>query len=162
MPPFDTPDVPARSERLARHVLDVIQRHPGAALPADRLHELVGLEGPETPSGPEELLRSLSDRESLLHLLVPRRRRWSSLSPRPWVLARTPGSGPAGHPLLEGLRETLRRLGQGVDPDSNLQMARWERYIIEEAEVHRAVTLRLRRLAPGRRRSTTLPPGLPR
>jgi hypothetical protein len=162
MPAFDPPDVPAPSGPLARHVLDVIRRHPGAALPADRLHELVGLESPDIPPGPDELLRSLSDRETLLHVLVPRRRRWSSLAPRPWVLAKMPGSGAAGHPLLEGLRETLRRLGQGVDPDSNLQMARWERYIMEEAEVHRAVSRQLRRLAPGRRRSTIRPRDLPR
>ncbi|CAN5778536.1 hypothetical protein BH23GEM11_BH23GEM11_03420 [soil metagenome] len=159
MPAAETPDLSARAEHLARHILDMVQRHPGAALPADHLQELVELEGPTSPSGTQELLRSLAGGESPLHLLVPRKRRWPGLSPRPWVLARTAGSRSAGHPILDGLRETLRRLGQGVDPDSNLQMARWERYIIEEAEVHRAVGRRLRRRDRGMRRSTTLPRG---
>lgn len=162
MPAADPSDPRPQAGRLARHVLDVVQRHPGAALPVDLLHELVALEGPDLPPRPEDLLRSLSGREVPLHLLVPRKRRWAGLAPRPWILARAPAPARGGHPILEGLRETLRRLGMSVNADSSIQMARWERYLIEEAEVHRAIRRRLRRLARGRQRSTTLPRDRPR
>jgi hypothetical protein len=141
---------------LTHKAMEVLQRHPGTALPLERLHERVAEEGTPVPEGADHFARSLAADPRRLHLLIPRRRRWAGLAPRSWVLARSPAGPDAVHPILHLLRETLRLLGQAVDPESTVEMARWERYLMQEAEVHQALGRRQRR-SRGERRSSTTP-----
>ena len=156
--PVGPPDPPTW---LTHKVMDVLRRHPGTALPLEQLHERVQQEGTPVPERTDHFARSLACDPRRLHLLIPRRRRWAGLAPRPWVLARSPVDPDAAHPILHLLRETLRLLGQAVDPESTVEMARWERYLMEEAEVHQSLGRRLRRKRGERRSSTTPLPGLP-
>jgi hypothetical protein len=147
---------------LTHQVLEVLRRHPGTALPLERVRECVEREGTPVPGRADHFADSLARDPDHLHLLLPRRRSGDGPAPGPWVLARTPVGLHLTHPILHLLRETLRLLGQAVDPESNMEMARWERYLMEEAEVHQAMKRRRPRDRGGRQPSTTpLPDPLP-
>jgi hypothetical protein len=154
---------------LAREALAVLQRHPGAALPLEELVRRLRAEGCDPPASEESLLAELSQ---ALPVIVPARRRWVGHVPRAWILAplaedlqpftcpeggsrqggdRGMGRGSVGHPLLRRLRGTMARVGRQVLPCSSRDMARWERYVLEEAEVHRALARRLRARQRSRR-----------
>lgn len=194
--PFTTPGCPDPS--LAREVREILRRHPGAALPVEELLRRLRAEGWHPRDHEEEILRRI---RRALPTLVPARRRWVGLDPRPWVLAPVPGTegghsregnrsgagsggsagagppggaevrgrrsggrGSVGHPLLQRLRITLARVGGAVLPCSTREMARWERYMGEESEVHRALNRRLRarrRWRNAERHRTTTPPPCP-
>lgn len=168
---------PSSEPPLTREVRAILRRHPGAALPLEELLRRLRAEGWEPEHPEDEVLRRI---RRAFPTLVPARRRWVGLSPRPWVLTARggvegevypiEGSGPAsrtragagreageehrrnrrggrgsvGHPLLQRLRLTLARVGAAVLPLSTREMARWERYMVEESEVHRALHRRIR------------------
>lgn len=170
-PPDTLPSLPGDCPRssdpmdpptwLTHKVMDVLRRHPGTALPLERLHERVEQEGTPVPDGTDRFARSLAGDPRRLHLLIPRRRRWAGLAPRSWVLSRSAAGPDSVHPILHLVRESLRLLGQAVDPESTTEMARWERYLMEEAEVHLALGRRQRRSRGGTHSSTTPLPDLP-
>lgn len=159
---------------LAEAVHAVLDRHPAPALSLDDLSALLERELPRRPPPPEGLLDTLRQRSDLFRVLEPRPRLWIGAPPHRWVVGRRAG-GPAPPRSLAGrMRESLRRIGEATEPECTRSVARWERYLLEEAEARhaldrsRAVTpppppsLRpapARRRRGGTRRSTTSPRG---
>jgi hypothetical protein len=139
--------------RFAETATDVLERHPAPAVSVVELHELLGR---ELPSSGVELLSpavmvGLAREKKELRLLRAPRRRWiRPFDPPAWVV-RDPAARDRGSPArsIPGrLRLTLRRFGRGVDPDSALAWARWNRLLEEERQIRRHLTRRGRR--PGR------------
>jgi hypothetical protein len=131
---------------LTAGVLRVLAQHPGAALPAGVVRERAELEGTLAPEGRDALLEALRSRGDLFQLLVPRQGGPVESRSGPWVVARQPSpKESAAHPIVACVQASLRILAGAVDPGSLREMARWERYLLEEAEVQRALRRRLRR-----------------
>lgn len=134
---------------LAGSALRVLERHRGTALTAADLEARIPLEGGLAPDKPQAFLDAVRARDDLFRVLSPRPRprRWAGAVQGPWVLARRPPAEGAGHPILDRVRESLRRLAAEVDPGSLRETARWERYLLEESQLQRGMERRLRREA---------------
>jgi hypothetical protein len=121
---------------------EIVNRHPAAALSVPELKDL--LTG-EIPSAGLEFLdvsvvRRLARETRALRLVAEPSRRWlRPLEPTAWVVTGESATklGFPGRSLSGRLRWTLRRMGGGVDQDSALAWARWNRLMEEERALRR-------------------------
>lgn len=126
--------------RLLRH-------HPSPALSVEEARNLVAESDPGSRPPEPDAFASMTMRDPQLRLLALTNRRWAGAGPSSWILLRTPGGPGSSRSILGRLRESLRRLGEELEPGSTLALARWERMLREE----RKVRLVLRRRLPGER-----------
>lgn len=132
-------------ESIPESTASVLRRHPAPALTLSEVHALLyGTPGVSSPSE-SALLQELRRRPDLFRVLEPPARRWAGSGPRSWVLARVPGEDERLRALASRLRTSVRHLGEGVEPDSALALARWERMVREEGRVRLALRRRLQR-----------------
>lgn len=133
-------------DSIPESTASMLRRHPAPALTLSQVRALL-YGSPGAPSPPEaSLLRELRRRPDLIRILEPPSRRWAGAGPRSWILARVPGDEERPRALAGKLRASLRHLGEGVETDSSLALARWERLVREEGRVRLALS---RRRAPG-------------
>jgi hypothetical protein len=128
-------------EALTRAAQAVMHRHPAPALPADELQDLVAREQPRACPSVRALLHALKNQSEAIRVLEGDEARFAATGTSSWVLP-TPGpaSSPAPSPTLLGrMRESLRALGQDLEPGSNLGLARWARLLEEERQARRAL-----------------------
>lgn len=134
--------------RLAEGILD---RHPAPAIPLHDLCLLIGKETGSRPPPPEILLGALRTDPGRLRLIEGSGDKLASVFPTLWVLGpraslsdvQGPGRGvdPGAHipGLVRRVRESVRVIGETIEPGSNLALARWARLLREEERVRRCV-----------------------
>jgi len=132
---------PMVDDELEQTLKEVLDRHPAPALSLEELtalavRERVGLEG-----DPKFLAQSLRRRRSDIRIVDTDPVRLGAITPQGWAVAPA-GSRRGGFParsLAGRLRETLRSLGQTLEPGSNTNLARWARMLSEERRLRRAL-----------------------
>ncbi len=132
------------NDGLKRTAQDVLDRHPAPALPLGELHTLVVQEGGGIPPRMEQLVRDLRRRDNEIRVLRTDPRRLAQLAPGGWAVAPPGGRrGCVPHSSLCGrLRESVRALGEALEPGSNIALARWARLLHEERRARRALSRR--------------------
>jgi hypothetical protein len=136
-------------DSIPESAASMLQRHPAPALTVEEVRALLHGGSGAPPASEDILLRELRRRPDLLRILELPPRRWAGAGPRSWILARGPGDGEARRALTGILRASLRHLGERLDPDSALALARWERLIREEGRIRRALSRRRTKPAQG-------------
>ncbi len=138
-------------QHLSRLADSVLNRHPAPAIPLDDLCILIGRESGSHPPSPEVLLAALRTDPGQLLLIEGSGEKLGSVSPTLWVLGpradRTHAPGPGRDvasgvhlpKLVRHLRESVRVIGETIEPGSNLALARWARLLREEEQVRRWV-----------------------
>ena len=136
-------------DSIPESAASMLQRHPAPALSVEEVGNLLhgGSEAPRANA--ELLLRELRRRPDLFRILELPPRRWAGAGPRSWVLARRPGDREAHRALTGILRASLRHLGEELDVDSALALARWERLVREEGRIRHALSRRRTPPTPG-------------
>ena len=136
---------------LTRLAESVLKRHPGPAIPLDELCVLIGSESGTYPPSPDVLLLALRTDPGRLLLIEGSGEKLGTVSPTLWVVGpradRTHAHGPGRSsesgiglpPLVRHLRESVRVIGETIEPGSNLALARWARLLREEERVRRCV-----------------------
>jgi hypothetical protein len=123
----------------------VLNRHPAPALPAEELCTLLARERPgAVPWGVDELLNALERADEGPRVIRGSSERLGQVTARRWVVA------PAGHraggfpsrSLSGKMRESLRTLGESLEPGSHLALARWVRLLMEEERARRLLERR--------------------
>lgn len=121
-------------ERTAKEVLD---RHPAPALSLTELSALLARERAGRTPEPDRLADTLRTRRGEIRILETDPARLAMVEPNGWAVA-PPGAHRGGIParsLAGRLRETLRTLGEVLEPGSNTALARWARMLNEERRV---------------------------
>jgi hypothetical protein len=136
-------------DSIPESAASMLQRHPAPALTVEEVRTLLHGGSGAPPANTDILLRELRRRPDLLRILELPPRRWAGAGPRSWVLARRPGDREARRALTGILRASLRHLGERLDPDSALALARWERLVREEGRIRHALSRRRTPPAPG-------------
>ena len=135
------------NDGLKRAAQDVLDRHPAPALPLNELHELVVQEGSGIPPRMEHLVRNLRRTDNDIRVLGTDPRRLSELAPGGWAVA-PPGERRGCMPqrsICGKLRESVRALGEALEPGSNIALARWARLLHEERRARRVLNRQARR-----------------
>lgn len=131
-------------EKLTEALEEALDRHPAPALPLEEAGRLVARGNAAGAPAPELLVRSVRESAGALRLVEGDRERIGAVGPNRWILAPAGGRNgryPAGS-LGARLRETVRTLGECVEPGSNLALARWARLLLEEQKVRRVIERR--------------------
>lgn len=125
---------------------EILDRHPAPALPVEEVGRLVARTGSLPAPAPELLARVVRESPGALRLVEGDRERLGAGGPSRWILA--PSGGRRGRvpaaSLAGRLRETVRALGEWVEPGSNVALARWARLLLEEQRARRVIERRLR------------------
>ncbi len=132
------------NDGLKRTAQEVLDRHPAPALPLHELHTLVARERSGIAPRVEQLVRSLRPRSTGIRLVETDPLRLAKVAPRGWAVA-PPGRqrGGVSHRSVNGkLRESVRALGEALEPGSNIALARWARLLHEERRARRALARR--------------------
>ncbi len=145
-PPF-TNSKEARMIPNPDDLAEVAHHHPAPAITLEEAQSLLASDIWQEAETEDDGTTPDSRWDPQLRLLTPQTRRWANLGPREWILACGGTGGPVSpRSILGRLRESLRRLGEELEPGSTLQLARWELLLREERKVRRTLRRRLRRV----------------
>lgn len=159
--------------RFADAVREIVGRHPAPAVALHELQELIELELPDSGIAGLDVsvVERLATESRPVKVMAEPRRRWlQPLGPRAWIVDDRRKASPDAPPrtIPERVRRTLVRMGRGIDPESAIAWARWNRLLEEERELRRGFRSRERarkrreRARASRTSRTTIRPPDPR
>jgi len=141
LPPLDRSRL---VDSIPEQALGLLRRSPSPALPLGELRTLLtGTFGGFAPSE-ERLLQEMRQYPELFRLIEAPESIRRFGSPRAWVLTCPDSDDPPPPSLARKLRASLQGLGDQVDCQSLIDLARWERLLREEGRVRAALSRRRR------------------
>ena len=120
---------------------EILVRHPAPAIQIEELQALVARERPGRPPDVDFLMNALRPSGTGIRVVNTDPSRLSWHAPTGWAVA-PPAPRNHGVSLTRRMRESLRRLGECLEPGSNLALARWARLLNEERQARRLLETR--------------------
>jgi len=146
---------------------DIVHRHPAPAVSVTELQELLARELPTSGLeflDPSVIQRLAAEARPLRVMAGPGRRSLSAMGSEAWVMSDSETGDPGLRSLRRHLKASVRRLARGVDLESALAWARWNRLLEEERALRRQLARRERARARRKAQERTAPvtpPGAP-
>lgn len=117
--------------QLEQTAREILLRHPAPAVQVEELQTLVARERPGPEPSLDHLIATLRPSETGIRVVDTDPPRLSWHAPTGWAVAPADEEN-HGTSLARVMRESLRRLGECLEPGSNLALARWARLLNEE------------------------------